>query len=342
VAGVPGQRRRRSAAVLAAAGALGLAAWALYSRGTPAPAVGLGGPLPRLGPATAVEYDDVGDPYVLTVPPSGGRKGEYVLFWTTDWQSNVPTAVSPDLRHWTRVADGLPTLPVWALPSITLTWAPAAQAVPGGWVLYYSTEDQSLGVECIGAAFSTRPAGPYSDSSSQPLVCQPAVGGSIDPSVVQAAPGRPRYLVWKNDGNSARAPVAIWEQQLSPDGQHLVGPRHRLMGATQAWEDGIVENPSMLADAHGGYWLFFSGGRWQSTTYDTGLWWCATVSGPCSPTSDGPFLGRRAGAVSPGGLDTFYDLQGRLFASWSVFPSAPSNPERALAENRVLEIAPIS
>jgi hypothetical protein len=287
------------------------------------------------------EYDDVGDPYVLTVPPSGSGKGEYVLFWTTDWQSNVPTAVSSDLHHWKRLADGLPVLPRWAAPSISLTWAPSAQAVAGGWVLYFSTQDAALGVECIGAAFSTKPAGPYTDRSDQPLVCQPGVGGSIDPSVVQAPSGPSRYLVWKNDGNASHAPVAIWEQQLSPDGLHLVGPPHRLIGATQAWEDGIVENPAMLADTRGGYWLFFSGGRWQSTTYDTGVWWCATVTGSCSATSDGTFLEGTPGAVSPGGFDTFYDLAGRLRASWSVFPSAPATSREAMAENRVLEIAAV-
>lgn len=320
---------------------LAFAGWAVHGgRRGPAPAASPGA-LPRLGPAVGVESDDVGDPFVLTVPASAGQKSEYVLFWTTDWQSNVPTAVSPDLHHWTRVADALPVLPVWAQPSISLTWAPAAQAVPGGWVLYYSTEDAALRVECIGAAFSTSPSGPYTDRSSMPLVCQPAVGGSIDPSVVRAASGSARYLVWKNDGNSVGRPSAIWEEQLTPDGRRLVGTPHRLIGATQGWENGIVEGPAMLADSHGGYWLFFSGGRWQSDTYGTGLAWCPTVFGPCRTTSDGPFLASLPSAVSPGGFDTFYDLSGRLWASWSAFPAAPADARAAMAENRVLEIAPV-
>src|SRR5438270_1069842 len=306
-----------------------------------APATASAGALPRLGPPDGVEYDDVGDPFVMTVPPGSGRPGRYMLFWTTDWQSNVPTAVSADLRHWTRVADALPVLPSWAEPSFSLTWAPAAQAVPGGWVLYYSTEDAALQVECIGAAFSIEPTGPYTDSSPRPLVCQPDVGGSIDPSVVRAASGPVRYLVWKNDGNAAGRPSAIWEQQLTGDGLGLTGPVHRLLGATQSWEDGIVEGPAMLAAGHGGYWLFFSGGRWQSTTYGTGVWWCQTVSGPCRATRPGPFLASSRGVVSPGGFDTFTDLSGRLWASWSAFPSAPPAARAAMAENRVLEIAPV-
>ena len=326
----------------AVATGVALASWSFYGSTERARALPAAVPPPRLGPAVPVEYDDVGDPYVLTVPSSDSQPAEYVLFWTTDWQSNVPTAVSTDLHHWHRVADGLPVLPRWAAPSISLTWAPAAQAVAGGWVLYFSTEDRALGVECIGAAFSTDPAGPYNDRSGRPLVCQPDQGGSIDPSVVRAASGPTRYLVWKNDGNSSRAPVAIWEQKLSPDGMHLLGTRQRLIEATQRWEDGIVENPAMLADTRGGYWLFFSGGRWQSTTYGTGVWWCATVSGPCSATSAAPFLASTAGAVSPGGFDTFYDLTGRLWGSWSVFPAAPATAREAMAENRVLEIAPVT
>jgi len=68
--------------------------------------------------------DDVGDPFVLTVPPGAGgtAKASYVLYWTTDWQSNVPTAVSSDLVHWRRIADSLPHLPSWAMPSKTMTW----------------------------------------------------------------------------------------------------------------------------------------------------------------------------------------------------------------------------
>jgi beta-xylosidase len=320
---------------------LAVTAWVVYgsSRRAPADAVP---PLPKLGPAQAVEYDDVGDPFVLTVPSSHGRPGEYVLFWTTDWQSNVPTAVSADLHHWTRVADALPALPTWAQPSISMTWAPAAQAVPGGWVLYFSTEDAGSKRECIGAAYSTAPTGPYTDDSAAPLVCQPALGGSIDPSVVKGPGGRTRYLVWKNDGNATGLPSAIWEQQLSPDGQHLVGTASRLIGATQPWEDGIVEGPAMLASSHGGYWLFVSAGRWQSVFYGTGLYWCANVAGPCRASSAGPYLTSTPGAVSPGGFDTFRALDGHLWASWSAFPGRPANARAAMAENRVLEIAPVT
>jgi Glycosyl hydrolases family 43 len=298
--------------------------------------------LPRLGPPEAVERDDVGDPFVLPIPRgvTGDPNARYVLFWTTDWRSNVPTAVSSDLVHWRRVADALPVVPSWATDSRTMTWGPSALRVPGGWILYFSTEEASSGRECIGRAFATDPAGPYVDRSASPLVCQRALGGDIDPSVTRSGSGQP-FLVWKNDGNALGMPTSIWEQRLSTDGQSLAGVPHRLLGADQAWEHGIVEGPSMLKASKGGWWLFYSGGVWQSDTYDTGVAWCATVAGPCHDAASGPILASTPGAVSPGGLDTFVDHHGRLWASYSAFPSLPANSRAAMGEDRVLEIAPV-
>lgn len=332
-----GSRRKRLSlglALVAVLAAVGGFVWRPAASGAPG---SLGGP--ELGRTQSVEYDDVGDPSILTVT-SGPSSPEYVLFWTTDWRSNVPTAVSTDLTHWKRVADSLPVLPSWAVPSRTMTWGPSAQAVPGGYVLYFSTQDASNKLECIGAGFSTSPTGPYADDSSRPLVCQPELGGSIDPSVV-AEPGGTTALVWKSDGNAVHSSSYIWEQQLTADGLAVTGSPIRLLGADQPWEDGIVEGPAMLADSHGGWWLFFTGGAWQSDTYDTGVAWCQTVSGPCRVPSSKPYLTAKPGAVSPEGFDTFYTFDHQLWASYSVFPFAPSNARQALAEDRILEIAPV-
>jgi hypothetical protein len=327
--------------------------------------------LPQIGPIQTVDQNDVGDPYVLTVPPGitppaagipymntgpdayvsapwtpadaadARAHGWYVLFGTTDWQSNVPTAISTDLVHWTQVPDALPVLPSWAESNTTLTWAPAAIHSGNRWILYFSTEYEAGETECIGRAVATGPAGPYTDQSSAPLVCQRADGGSIDPSVVSS--GGAEYLVWKNDGNSAHKPDYIWSQRLSADLLSVAGRPNRLLGASEAWELGIVEAPAMVPDRRGGDWLFYSGGSWDSDRYGTGLAHCASVVGPCEATSSGPFLATTGDVISPGGLDTFIDRTGHRWAAFTGLVEVPStwHPGRHYY-NRVLDVAPFS
>ena len=312
----------------------------LARSGSPTPQSASG--LPVLGGSLVVERDDVGDPYVLTVPPGTGGDGKtsYVLYWTTDWRSNVPTAVSSDLVHWRRVADSLPVLPSWAVPSVTMTWGPSVHRFGRTWVLYFSTRDAASHLQCIGRATATTPTGPFTDRSPGPLLCQTSLGGDIDPSVVTDRAGR-SSLLWKSDGNAIGVPVGLWVQPLTASGLSLTGAPTLLIRADQRWEHGIIEGPAMLAATRGGWWLFYSGGTWQSDTYDTGVAWCRTISGPCRHTSDTPLLASTATAVSPGGFDTFVDGRGRLWASYSAFPSRPADTEAAMAMDRVLEIAQV-
>ncbi|HET9691320.1 MAG TPA: glycoside hydrolase family 43 protein [Acidimicrobiales bacterium] len=348
-------RRRRRAWLAAAVAVAASVATAASVRASGAPAPGL----PRLGTSVAVEVDDpdlndMGDPVVVAVPAGvGGLTAPgYAVAWTTDWSANVPVAVSTDLRHWRRVPDALPRLPRWAAvvappgrwhepPGVsTMTWGPTIRQVGGSWVLWFATESAATHTECIGVATAPGPLGPYASTAAAPLVCQPALGGDIDPSVI-TVPGGGLALVWKNDGNAVGAPVGIWEQRLTRGGTAVAGAPVRLLGADAAWEHGIVEGPAMLAASHGGYWLFFSGGTWQSNTYDTGVAWCATVAGPCRDVSPRPLLASTPTAVSPGGLDTFVDHAGRLRAAYSAFPSAPADARAAMASPRVLELAPV-
>jgi beta-xylosidase len=326
--------------------------------------------LPRLGPIQTVDPNDVGDPFILPVPAgispptdvpyqgpgpdayqsapwtkttaaSAVAHGWYVLFGTTDWQANVPTAISIDGVHWTQAPDSLPVLPSWAAPTITMTWAPAAQRTTAGWVLYYSTEEQASGRECIGRAISSSPTGPYQDTTSSPLLCQRDLGGSIDPSIVKG-PDATTYLVWKSNGNAIHVPDSVWSQQLSSDGLSLRGQPGRLIGLDAAWQLNTVEAPAMVAASKGGYWLFYAGGNWsQPNQYATGLAYCSTPTGPCQETSKDPFLTTTPNVISPGGLDTFTDHRGHFWAAFTSLVAVPStwHPGRVYY-NRVLDIAP--
>jgi hypothetical protein len=271
--------------------------------------------LPVLGQAADVYDGDIGDPFVLRVPGTH-RSVEYVMLGTNDEPTHVPTAHSDDLRHWVRGPDALPTLPRWASPDpeASLTWAPAALAVDGRYLLYVSVQDARSQRECIAAETSMTPDGPYADTSSGPLVCQRELGGSIDPSLTRDRAGQ-LHLLWKSDGNCCGLPASIWEEQLTPDGLGLVGWPHRLLTADQRWQGGIIEEPAMTPASSGGWWLFYSGNRFDSVSYAEGLAYCAKLEGPCRETQNGPFLSIHGYQLSPGGLDTFTADGGALWVA---------------------------
>ena len=71
---------------------------------------------------------------------------------------------------------------MWAAPDGT--WAPAVIQLGGTFVLDYAAIAPSLeGTdECISVATATQPEGPFVDSSTAPLECQPTLDGCIDAS----------------------------------------------------------------------------------------------------------------------------------------------------------------
>jgi beta-xylosidase len=275
---------------------------------------------PVLGPARVVYDGDLGDPFVLPVT-SGGHVVRFVAFGTGDWPARVPTASSTDLSTWQEGPDALPDLPPWAAPDPghSLSWAPAALETGDGFVLYVSLPDARSGQQCIGAAVSPVPEGPFHGVGDGPLLCQHDLGGSIDPAVVLDRAGR-LHLLWKNDGTAAGVPNSLWQQELTADGLGLVGTAHRLLTAGRPWQGGIVEGPAVIPATKGGWWLFYSGNSFDKPEYATGLAYCPTLEDPCQEASDGPFLAtpqlRQEGQFAPGGLETFIDADG---TRWAVF-----------------------
>ena len=201
------------------------------------------------------------------------------------------------------LGDALPTLPKWTVSGYQ--WAPSVWARPDGtYILYYATpathpincvaKPTSAGcVEtthgpntamCISRATSTNPAGPFVDDSSSAFVCPTSQGGAIDPSIYVRSDGTP-WLLWKSDGDCCNLPTEIYSQQLSPDGLSTAGPPHLLIGATQSWEGGLVEAPSMIKEGNT-YWLFYSANLWGTPNYSIGIADCSTVIGPCTKPLD--------------------------------------------------------
>ena len=164
------------------------------------------------------------------------------------------------------------------------------------------------------------PTGPFVDTSNAPFLCQPSLGGSIDPSVF-TGPRRPALCFWKSDGNSVGLPSHIWSAPIDPNLDALTGSPVAVLTNDQAWQEGVVENPNMV-EVNGSYHLFYSGGPYFTASYATGVADCASPLGPCTDSSDNPILTTAPGMGGPGGADTFVSPSGHLMMAFAAWPGA--------------------
>jgi hypothetical protein len=252
---------------------------------------------------------DFPDPFVLRFGST------YYGYATNSAEGNIQIIASTNLTQWTTVGNALPRLPSWA--EAGGTWAPSVLQVGGTFVLYYSAVVAGLGggEECISAATSGSPTGPFVDNSTFPLECQ--TPGSIDPSLFTTANGI-SYLQWKSDAGSGQ-PAALWSEQLNAAGTGFAPgtTATELTTANVGWEDGIVEAPDLVL-ANGRYYLFFSGNNWNSTNYAVGVALCSGPLGPCNTVTT-PILRTGSSMSGPGGETVFVDASGNLwmgFAAW--------------------------
>ncbi|MGP0029216.1 MAG: glycoside hydrolase family 43 protein [Acidimicrobiales bacterium] len=275
---------------------------------------------------------DFPDPFVLAVD------GVYYAYATNSAEGNIQIIESSDLVHWTAVGNALPKLPSWASPNANDTWAPAVLPIGGQFVLYYSAVQTGDGAECISSATAAQPQGPFVDSSSAPMVCQPSLGGSIDPSPFVDTDGTP-YLVWKSNGLNGQPPM-IWSQQLNPTGTALTGSgATALLEPTEAWENGVVEAPDLFWDA-GHYDLFYSGNNWNSANYAVGVATCSGPLGPCTNLSAQPILASGPDLSGPGGESVFVAYSGAVWIAFHAWaPGAVGYPHSRELYLRPLDLS---
>ena len=308
------------------------------------------GVIPGLLNGTPIFSGDFADPYILRTKNALFTFATSTVTTKFAKAANIPvialTAGSNFTGHY--LGDALPKVPKWTVKGFQ--WAPAVWARPDGtYVMYYSTpatvwlacQGRKLApgcvktthgksnAECISRATSTQPAGPYVDDSSSAFICPTNLGGAIDPSVFVASDGTP-WLLWKSDGDCCHLPTEIYIQQLSSDGLSVVGPPHSLIGATQRWEGGLVEGPSMVEN-NGNFWLFYSANSWGTPNYAIGVARCASLTGPCTKPLNGPWLASEAGGQGPGGQE-FFQVGGLV---WMVHHALAQGQSGNEAQRRI-------
>jgi hypothetical protein len=298
---------------------------------------------PAAVPARAADRDDrAGGTWTTDFPdPFVLRDGAtYYAYATITGAPGIPVQKIPvlrstDLRTWTHVGDALAAPPSWS--ERRDLWAPGVARVGPHWALYYTAPHVASGKPCISVATASSPAGPFTDRTSAPLVCQTDLNGSIDPSPFVDTDGVP-YLIWKSEGRTDGEETKLWAQRLTADGLGLTGARTVLARRDQEWERPLVENPAMVRH-RGRYLLFYSSGLWNTAGYATGYAVCAAPLGPCTKPGNGPALATHGDVAGPGGPSPFIDTLGRLqlaFHAWTP-PRVgyPAGGQRTLRTRRV-------
>ncbi|HLL55601.1 MAG TPA: glycoside hydrolase family 43 protein, partial [Myxococcaceae bacterium] len=291
---------------------------------------------------------DFPDPFILE------HQGQYFAYATNNNEANVQMVSSTDLATWRflfseqnpgKLHDAMPVLPPWAKTGYT--WAPEVMQTPSGFVLYFTARHTATGLQCVGAATSQDPRGPFTSQATEPLVCQYDLGGTIDASPFRAPDGQ-LYLYFKNDGNNpvARKPTEIFAQRLSADGLSLTGDRVSLIRNDKPWEGHVVEAPTMI-ERGGAYVLFFSANDygWQDTqqvsNYAIGYATCEGPMGPCTDSPNNPFLSSTPQPCFSGpGHQTVFQAGGKEYLAFHTW--AATNTCRNADVGRFMHIVKLS
>ena len=250
-----------------------------------------------------VDPRDFPDPFVLNTDTG------FYAYATNGGGSNVQVLTSPDLVAWHAAPDALPVIASWAQTGNT--WAPCVLRWNDVYVLFYTCREPRRGRQAISVATSAHPGGPFTDTSTGPLVYQLDLGGSIDPSPFVDADGR-AYLVWKADSNAINRPSSIWLQPIGPDGTTLTGSATEVLGYSAPWENPLIEAPSIVL-AGSTYFLFYSANWWNTDRYSIGYATAPAVGGPYTKvTSTAAWFASDAEVAGPGGQEWFTDPTGQL------------------------------
>ncbi|MFM7348252.1 MAG: glycoside hydrolase family 43 protein [Erythrobacter sp.] len=283
------------------------------------PTVSEAKPAPTAEPFVPVYPVNFPDPFVL---PHGGRYLAYATNAARD-EANVQMAVSDDLVTWAplrdrrKLHDAMPVLPGWAERG--WTWAPEVLELDGRYLLFFTARERVSGKQCTGVATSSDPLGPFTSDAAEPLICQRALGGTIDASPFRDADGR-LYLTYKADANAVGKPTDIFVQPMTPDGLGLTGTPATLLTNDAPWEAHVIESPTMVRQGDA-YVLFYAANHfgWEPhqrlSPYAMGYATCEGPMGPCVKAAENPllhsYMDKAAGCLSGPGHQAVFTDRGR-------------------------------
>jgi Glycosyl hydrolases family 43 len=232
----------------------------------------------------------------------------------------------------------LPNPPAWQ--ETNTQTSPGVAFIGGHWVMWYDAslaghaEDSGFSCLSVATAATLTPSDPqFTDNSPGPAWC-PA-GGVLDPSPFVDPNTHMPYLVWKSNDGSSAAASQVWGVQLTNDGTAFSGQPHVLVTVTPSEQ--TTDDPQLVASGDT-YFLLFSGGNFEDSSYNEQLATCSGPLGPCV-NPPGPFLTTYGSAYGPGGGSIFQDSAGNqwlAFAAWNTNCSDCTNT----GAQRQLYIAP--
>ena len=268
----------------------------------------------------------------------------YAYTTGTTWGNHIGVLTSSSPNTGWRTTTGqtygstaLPNTPSWQ--TVNTQWAPGVMAWHGRYVMFYAARVNANGHLCITVATSSSPIGPFTDTSSGPMICQLDIGGSIDPQPFIDADGK-AWLHWKNNDGSTADVSKVWVALLSADGTAVAGPVREVMAKnTQLypWQS-TLDNPQMII-AGGLHYLFYTSGNWQDETYRVGYAVCAGPTGPCTSGAQ-PILQSYGNVAGPGGGTVEQDAAGQWWMSYHAWDSSCTND--ACGGTRRLYVAPLT
>ena len=222
--------------------------------------------------------------FVSADPDAEVIDGQYWIFPTGDRTDRFVAWSSPDLAKWERRGvllkkSDIPWIDADRAPEHFL-WAPDMVHTGDHWLLYYSVGPQRPQPSRLGVAVCAAPQGPCTDSGKPLLTGTNDVFEAIDPAVFLDAKSGVRYL-YSGGSNGARLRVFV----LKPDG---LGIDHEVSVA----QPSHFTEGSFMHERGGVYYLSYSFGSWQASSY--------SVHYSTAPSPTGPWTYRGAILTSAG------------------------------------------